>query len=218
MVIGGHDREVSCRMLGPGDREQVVDLVSAAYLELPVYRWLFGDALSYESARWLADIRCGVLESGDAFGAFDASGVLVGVVLLRVPGRSPAPASEEQVAYTKAFVTAHPDFAQRYAAMRDADAAVWSNPEAIDVSLAIVSPNTRNTGVLSALVLEVGDLAEARGESVVLRTNDPALADMYRRKWSLADRGAHAHVAGLAVWTFEVVAADIPAIKAGLRA
>lgn len=201
---------VTCRILEPDDRAAAVDLVADAIMELPAYRWLCGEALTAESARWLADVRCVGIDWGGVLGAFDAAGKLCGVAVLTLPGAPVPDPTAEQVEFTTRFVRDNPGFAERYMEMGRATDQFLVGDDCIDVAFAAVAPDVRMAGVLSALVLAVGALAVERGLSVVLRTTFPDHAEAYRRKWLVAELGSYAHPCGETVWVFRRDIAEIP--------
>lgn len=207
---------VTCRVLGPSDHDEAVDLVAEAIMELPAYRWLCGGELTKEVALWLAEARCATLESGGVIGAFD-DGCLCGVAVLTLPGLpSPEPTSA-MVEYTRRFVRENPGFAERYMEMGRSADEVPVGADSVDVAFAVVAPDVRKTGVLSALAILIAEIAFERERAVVLRTTFPGHADMYRNKWGLVESATYSHPCGDTVWVFGADHGQVRNFVASLR-
>lgn len=207
---------VTCRVLGRDDHDEAVDLVAGAVMELPVYRWLCGEVLTEEVALWLAEARCATLEFGGVIGAFD-DGRLCGVAVLALPGLpSPEPAPA-MVDYTRRFAQEHPGFAQRYVEMGRSAEQVPVDADSVDVAFAVVAPDVRQTGVLSALGILIAEIAVERGLAVALRTTFPDHADMYRNKWGFIESATYSHPCGDTVWVFGLDQGQVRAFVASVR-
>ncbi|MEO9326619.1 hypothetical protein [Gordonia aurantiaca] len=172
------------------DREAALDLLESGLQEVPMYRWLLGEDAPSDAYRWYGELLFAENLAG-LKGTFDAAGDLIALVAFSEPGRRSAPVSEELKAQNNHWVRALPGFPQRLTELRTkaADASVADEP--LSIMFALVRPDHRRNGTLTALVDPIVRDGLRRGWVVVTTTADPVMSDYYARRWNAPVRARY---------------------------
>ena len=183
------ERVLSTRGLTRTDKEAALDLLGPAIAEVPVYRWLLGEDLDHDVARWYAEVMFSSHVDGGISGTFDDAGLLCGIMVTTHPDRSENSLGDDLRARSVDIIRSIPGFVRRYQELQDNDALSTPAGRFIGITFGAVEPHTRKSGLLGALLDPVFARADSESIPVVARTADPALLEVYQRKFGAVIHG-----------------------------
>ncbi|MGP3706028.1 GNAT family N-acetyltransferase [Gordonia paraffinivorans] len=170
------------RRLSASDRDAALDLLEGGLQEVPVYRWLLGEDASVDVFRWYGELLFVEHLSG-LRGIFDESGALVALIAVNTNADEAGRADDDLRERSKRYITTIAGFAQRFRELKEKSAATAVKEDAIRVIFALVHPDHRRNGTLSTLVEPVIERGRREGLPITASSSDPALKELYRRKW-----------------------------------
>lgn len=170
------------RPLTDDDRPDALDLLGPEMRGVPVYRWLIGEDAPADAYRWYADILFTDLLPG-LRGMFTDDGRLVALIAVAGPDHSAQPISDELASRSQHYVTALAGFIARFRELQEKSAACVV-PGAVSIVFALVHPDHRENGSLTALLEPVLTDALGHGSPVTTSTADRHMVGVYTRKWA----------------------------------
>nr|WP_064569124.1 hypothetical protein [Gordonia sp. LAM0048] len=173
--------DVRVRPLITDDRDRALDLLENGIREVPVYRWLLGEAAPVEAFRWYGDILFTDHLPG-AQGMFTPEGEMVALMAVAGPDHHTQPVDDELMARSRHFVIAIDGFIARFRELQEKSRA-RAVGGAHSIVFALVHPDHRRHGTLAALLEPVLRQALDAGSPVTASTADAQMIDVYARKW-----------------------------------
>lgn len=191
------------RPLTESDRESALDLLENGLRETPMYSWLLGDDASAQAYRWYGEVLFAEHRHGIR-GVFDDADTLIALIATSDPERPAGNVDDDLKARIRHYVRALDGFTDRFTELRrtQKDAAV--DDRAIEILFALVHPDHRRGGTLTALVDEVVDRGRREDLPVVAGTADATMSEFYVRKWDALVRGEFTLTDGPTVWIHRV--------------
>ncbi len=178
------------RVLTRDDLPAILDLLRGVLAEIPLYRWVLGDAADDRAALdWCGEfLVASQLPRDKVHGAF-AGDDLVGVMVWGTPDE-PAILPPEFVEATTVFLRGRPDIYVRLQEHATRLSSLAIEQPAAECYFAAVHRDHRRQGTLAGLIAPIVETAKERRIAGTMATAEPNLAAYLMRAWGASAHGS----------------------------